>query len=145
MSQLAPEVEIELRSLHRCLRHLRQEQGWEISPGEILSLGAHGVDYEDLLDRRLLKSAAENDRAFSSINASEISKKKEVGGNPGKSFRLEMFFLVGFYITEERSPDVQIVTKMILDIATRRGWQMTDDTARGWAQDCMEWYERRET
>jgi hypothetical protein len=55
-----------------------------------------------------------------------------------------MAFLVGFGITELKSPDMASVKELILDIAdARRGWDLHPDTAHGWAREFMDWYNQR--
>ena len=143
-----PRVEIEVQSLRRYLLHLHAEEcwleRWSLPVEDILNLGNEDVDPDEVLDRRLLTAAsAEAAPVERGGKTAQSAAERNKGGNPGKPFREEMAFLVGFGITELRSPDLQSVKQLVLAIATDRGWPLSEDSAHGWARTYMDWYERR--
>ncbi len=137
LSKLVPEVEIELQSLHRCLLHLRQTPGWEISAEEILSLDAHSSTREELLDRRLLAANAK------SSASSPAATDKPKGGRPEKSWKAQIAFKVAFRLTSDVSPDENVVREHIKAVLTEDGpgdWSLDPKTEKSWAGEFLDWY-----
>ena len=62
------------------------------------------MDPAEVLERRLTASAAPVEHETSMAQA---ATERPRGGSPGKPFKVEMAFLVGFGITELKSPDVR--------------------------------------
>lgn len=140
-------VEIEVQSLRRYLLQLHTEEhwsDWSLPVDDILNLGNEDVDPSEVLDRRLLTVAsAELAPVERGKMTARSATERNKGGNPGKPFREELGFLVGFRITELKSPDLRSVKSLILRIATTRGWQLSGDSPHEWARTYMGWYERR--
>ena len=145
LPKLVPEVEIELRSLRLHLLHLYTKEGWPPPVDDILNLGSEGVDPEEVLERRLLASASAKTVAVEHERKSvQAAIERNKGGSPGKRFREEMAFLVGFahYGAEVGGP--AIVRSLILKSLRTRGLGAERGFgSRQWARHYMEWYERR--
>ena len=145
LPRLVQDVEIEVRSLRQYLLDRRaSEKRWQSSVEDILNLGSEAVDPAKVLDSRLVAGASAGNAVVEhDKKAAPATTEPNKGGNPGKPFREEMAFFVGFRITELRSPDLQSVRCLILEIATTRGWELSGDSAHEWARKYMEWYKRR--